>query len=95
MPLGTNWMEKVLTLPERTPLWYSNPLKSTVNQTSDTLFDNWIFRDAGLLILSWMSHFISLVVAGLYFWTLTISVLSSTEYSLIPPSCPYVCLIQC
>lgn len=53
-------------LPERRPLWYSNPLKSTVNQTSDTLFDNWIFRDAGLLILSWMSRFISLVVH----WTL-------------------------
>lgn len=51
---------------ERRPLWYSNPLKSTVNQTSDTVFDNWIFRDAGLLMLSWMSHFISLAVR----WTL-------------------------
>ena len=54
------------SLPDRRPLWYSNPLKNTVNQTTDTLFDNWIFRDTGLLILSWMSHFVSLVVS----WTL-------------------------
>lgn len=87
MPLGTNWMEKVL-LCQRGGCC-SIPLKNTVSQTSH--IPNLITGSSGMLG-SWSFHgyHISYLLWSVELYDLIISVLSFIVYSLIHPSSPYV-----